>query len=205
MLEEQKYDEEYADETFETICDNGPIPWHHRTFPSWCPVIHFSPMEDGLNMTSIFASRIFKYQWYGTLVTSVIDFIITIIFISTKQRDVNTLGSSFLICFGIISLATYAFFVSYRFLIYETMRLQRSGIFLYTILASMASVSSLLSAGPFHGWFSIQLQIRSNSNSTTYMMLMILISMDSVFWNLLFLGYNVYCDSFSDTHKNEST
>eukprot|EP00483_Globobulimina_turgida_P000470 UN00470 len=183
MLEEQKYDDEYADDVLQS--DNDTIPWHFRTFPSWCPVIHFSPMEDGLHMTSIFAARIFKYQWYGTLASSVMDFITTIILFATKQRHINTLGSSFLICFGVMALATYAFFISYRFLIYQTTKLQRSGIFLYTILASMTCVFSLLSAGPFHGWFAIQLEIRSSSISCK--ILMILLSIDCIFWNLLCL------------------
>eukprot|EP01083_Nonionella_stella_P214701 773405_1 len=133
MQDEQKYDDDdgfvtvsFMDEPLETITDNPPIAWHNRTFPSWCPIFHFSPIEDGLSITSIGAARVFKYQWYGTVVSSIFDFLISVILVSTKQRKIDILGSSFLILFGIMALATYTFNIAYRFLVYETTSLQRS-------------------------------------------------------------------------------
>merc|ERR1712244_216990 len=104
------YNDDKVQEIERVICDDDPIQWNQRTFPSWCPMIHFSPIEDGLNMNSIYVAHLFKYQWYGTWIMVIFDFIVTIILVSTKEISLNILGSSFLICSTMTILSTYTFF-----------------------------------------------------------------------------------------------
>lgn len=197
MLVEEKYDDGFvstslgSDDEFEadapqtiTIYTPEDIPWHIRNFPSWCPVIHFSPIEDGLNKNSIFIANTLKLQFYGTIFLAIIDYIISITLVVINERSINILGSGFLIHWSMVVLTIYTFWVSYRFLVYDKIQLQRTAVFLYTLLACLTIVSSLLNSGPFHGWFAVQF---GQENSALYDVIMISIAVQSLLWNILFL------------------
>ena len=111
MLEEEKYgddfvstsvesDDEFVLDTPENIeismYNPKDIPWQIRNFPSWCPIVHFSPIQDGLNRNSIAIANTFKLQFYGTILVAIIDYIITIILVAFKERSITILGSGFL-------------------------------------------------------------------------------------------------------------
>ena len=108
-MDEEKYGDEFvstslgSDDEFEidapqtiTIYSQEDIPWHIRNFPSWCPIIHFSPIQDGLNKNSIFIGNTLKLQFYGAVLLAIIDYMITIILVATNERSVDVLGSGFL-------------------------------------------------------------------------------------------------------------
>ena len=67
-----------------------------RTFPALCPIIHFSPKEDGLSLNSIFVARFLKLQFYGTLVSVGINYFVSIMLVLAKKERIEILGSSFL-------------------------------------------------------------------------------------------------------------
>ena len=48
----------------------------------------------------------------------------------------------------------------------------------------MSIMFSLLNAGPFHGWFTIQF---TEHNTIGYLALMVLLAGECIFWTLLFL------------------
>eukprot|EP00484_Ammonia_sp_Unknown_P001129 CAMPEP_0197022162 /NCGR_PEP_ID=MMETSP1384-20130603/3061_1 /TAXON_ID=29189 /ORGANISM="Ammonia sp." /LENGTH=235 /DNA_ID=CAMNT_0042450141 /DNA_START=43 /DNA_END=750 /DNA_ORIENTATION=+ len=174
------------EENFETVFGETKTPnRNHWNFPSFCPVVHFSPNEDGLNQHSIFVASLLKYQLIASLAASMTDFLVSVVLVCLQERHVQILGSSFLINFGMATLTMYTFSVSYQYLLHRHFHLKRTAIFLYTILSCMAILSSLAnSSGPFHGWFSLESR---EHPAFGYIMLQICIVITCIIWNLAFL------------------
>lgn len=109
MWEEEKYGDDFVSTSVEsddefvldapqniTMYSPEDIPWQIRNFPSWCPMVHFSPIQDGLNKNSIAIANTLKLQFYGTILVAIIDYIITIILVAINKRSITILGSGFL-------------------------------------------------------------------------------------------------------------
>lgn len=70
-------------------------------------MIRYSPIIDGLDQESLRLVTLSHYQFYSTLASAFIDFVITIFLVAVKQRDISMLGSSFLGKFILFTLLCF--------------------------------------------------------------------------------------------------